>query len=69
MIANLIEVGSRVSYHEVDDFDGRKGTGVIVSTIGSVPPVCPVGLVLYVINNDQGDRVNMWHTEIMEVLK
>lgn len=69
MIANLIEVGSRVSYHEVDDFDARKGTGVIVSTIGLVPPVCPVDLVLYYIKNDEGDHVNMWHTEIMGVLK
>lgn len=69
MIANLVEVGTRVFYHEGDDFDGRKGTGVILATVGSVPPECPVGLVLYLINNDQGDRVSMWHTEIMEILK
>lgn len=68
MIANLIEVGTRVSYHEVDDFDGRKGTGVVVSIIGLVPPICPLSLVLYYILSDQGDHVSMWHPEIMEVL-
>lgn len=69
MTTSLIPVGARVSYDEGFSYQMRQGEGVVVGYYGHLPPRCILGWVLYEIKLDNGEVIEMWHNEIVEVLK
>lgn len=66
MIHEMLEVGTKVKFKDADT--GFAGYGEISGTIGSVPPLCPLEEVLYLIQTYDEPDLQMWHFEIQKVI-